>query len=276
MKPNQWMMDKAQLLEKFPNFSDQYYLQELCSHLSAYLRRCPVKVLCIDNGKSNKLIFRVKSESESFELDPDIAYHDFIFMVERQWLRQFFPSYEFKDSERVVCTDAEMTSLLENHTVDNLLSKTELGYKEQVTKKFGRITKIALMDDRFKIETNEGSFWRITKLPLSQFLDELRTLEDDREKKQWIDSKSTILNQVKGLTQRSYQLTHTPKQLLNFFRIRKDSMKKYLVTLLPLVDEVYQWGPFLFKFASPQHEAECRQIIGEQSWQKTTQPPLPA
>lgn len=268
MKPNQWLSDKEQVAKEFPLVKDSYYLQELCAHIAAYLRRCPTKVLCLPNGKASKLIFRVKTEAASFDIDPDIAYHDFICKIEQEWLVRFFPQYSIQEEKLEPCTDQEMAVLLEEHAVDELLATQELGYKRTPVRKYGIITKIALMDDRFKLETNEGVFWRLSTIPLSHLLDTLRTLTDPYEKKAFIEAKSTLMNKVGNVTNKTYVLSHTPKQLLNFFKIRRHQLAHCPLKYNSETNH-YEWGSFRFRFDSPQLEAECRQLL-----EPTTQPSI--
>lgn len=267
MNPNAWLTDPVAIQAKLPHCTDVHYAVELCSVLSAYLYRCPVRVRVVAQDKSSQLLFKVKQNEASFNIDPEIAPHDFIFSVEKEWLASFFPSYKVVIQDTASCSEQEMTALLESHSVDELLEKQQLGYKTVTIEKRGVITKIALLDDRFKIVTQDGTYWRIAKFPLSQFMDQLRSIVDEWEKMTFIEQHSKLLNAVRKNSHRTYNLNHTPAQLLSFLLIRKESLQKEPFVALP-GPRWFQWGPFVFQFVSQTHMEQGRQIIGEQIWQK--------
>lgn len=269
-KHNGWLTDPIELAARFPNVEDQAYLLELTTAVSKHLHRCPIRVTVVDHGLSSSLAFKTKQQMQAFPIDSRIAVYDFIYMVESQWLSKFFPSYSVELEVDELLTADELVSLVEEVPVDALLPSSQ-GSVVRLRTYWGRISKIALMDDRFKIETDGGVYWRITKLPLSQFLDQLRGIETDVGRKDYIEANSHIVNRVQnvGGTKVHNLLHYTADQTLSFLDIRKEQLAKQPLQALPLEGPyVYQWGQFVFKFISDSHLEKGRQIIGESIWQK--------
>lgn len=269
-KHNGWLTDPIELASRFSNIEDQVYLLELTTAVSKHLHRCPVRVTVVDHGLSSSLAFKVKQQIQAFPVDTRIAVYDFVHLIESQWLSKFFPAYSVKLEVDEPLTTDELAALVEELPVDALLSPSQ-GNKMKLRTYWGKISKIALMDDRFKIETESGVYWRITRLPLSQFLDQLRGIETDLERKDYIEANSHIVNKVQNIggTKIHNLLHYTADQTLSFLEIRKEQLANQPLLALPMEGPyTYQWGQFVFKFISGSHLEMGRQIIGESTWQK--------
>jgi hypothetical protein len=249
-KPNSWMIDPV-FISRIIYKKDKQYLETLLGHLSKFIDKLPIAVICTWDYKHECIYFTVGHDNKNFvKVDPDISYFDFITLCDR-WLRQFYPKYDCEVVEEVKYTDNEISEMISEGKIDieSDLSKLrkKISYKEKAI-----IQRAFILSDNFKMNVNGESFIRHSKIPISVFLKELRKLREatDTEKRDYILSNSLLLSKIEN--QKEILVDYDHKRMVNFFKINvEDNFDKEVQSYEDDSGiEWIKWGRFRFQLAS--------------------------
>lgn len=254
MKINTWLEDE-QFISKM-NFDDQYYLETLCFKIAAFLKNIPVPV-CSTYDRSHKSIYFLIGDNKHFlPIDVNISYYDYITLIDK-WTRQFYPQYEVKINTEIEYTDIEIMKLVQEgiNLNDALLMRKPHSYTE-----VGIIEKIFIKKDEFIFTRNGIKEIRMsglgvqTPLPLSKFMEGIREISNNNEKKNYIEKNSKFIMNLRT-AEKEIIINYSGKQMINFIRINFDNNKFY--PLIAIDDFQYSWGIFRIIFESKNLRDDC-------------------
>lgn len=194
-KSNFWLTDQ-EFVSKM-DFYDKFYITNLCEYLDSFLKTIPVPIMSTWDPKFKSIYFHLGKIKKNFEVDVNISYWDYTILVKR-WLRQFFPQYRIIERIETELSDNEIEQAVREGISlnDALLLKREIDKED-----FGIITKIQMTGDQFVFERNKQEYIRISgtinkPLPLSMFLKQIRTISDNKEKRNFILKNSEEIKKI--------------------------------------------------------------------------------
>ena len=252
-KPNEWLENES-FMSKI-DFHNKYYIESLGKVLASYIKTVPIPVLTTWDPVNKRIYFHVGQEKRFFEVDENINYWDYTYLVHK-WLYQFFPRFEVEEEKEVELSEEE---IFEKVKEGMNLNDALLLRKKAIVKDVGVITKIHITNDEFVLNRNGFETIRISgslenPLPLSSFLKQFRSLTDNKEKRDFILKNS---KEIKELPEEKKQIIiDYPSQMMkNFFTIRYDDLKKMNIT--KIYDNVYEMGRFKLVFESSDLARDC-------------------
>lgn len=252
-KPNEWLENES-FMSKI-DFHNKYYIESLGKVLASYIKTVPIPVLTTWDPVNKRIYFHVGQEKRFFEVDENINYWDYTYLVHK-WLYQFFPRFEVEEEKEVELSEEE---IFEKVKEGMNLNDALLLRKKAIVKDVGVITKIHITNDEFVLNRNGFETIRISgslenPLPLSSFLKQFRSLTDNKEKRDFILKNS---KEIKELPEEKKQIIiDYPSQMMkNFFTIRYDDLKKMNIT--KIYDNVYEIGRFKLVFESSDLARDC-------------------
>ena len=252
-KPNEWLENES-FMSKI-DFHNKYYIESLGKVLASYIKTVPIPVLTTWDPVNKRIYFHVGQEKRFFEVDENINYCDYTYLVHK-WLYQFFPRFEVEEEKEVELSEEE---IFEKVKEGMNLNDALLLRKKAIVKDIGVITKIHITNDEFVLNRNGFETIRISgslenPLPLSSFLKQFRSLTDNKEKRDFILKNS---KEIKELPEEKKQIIiDYPSQMMkNFFTIRYDDLKKMNIT--KIYDNVYEMGRFKLVFESSDLARDC-------------------
>jgi len=252
-KPNEWLENES-FMSKI-DFHNKYYIESLGKVLASYIKTVPIPVLTTWDPVNKRIYFHVGQEKRFFEVDENINYWDYTYLVHK-WLYQFFPRFEVEEEQEVELSEEE---IFEKVKEGMNLNDALLLRKKAIVKDVGVITKIHITNDEFVLNRNGFETIRISgslenPLPLSSFLKQFRSLTDNKEKRDFILKNS---KEIKELPEEKKQIIiDYPSQMMkNFFTIRYDDLKKMNIT--KIYDNVYEMGRFKLVFESSDLARDC-------------------
>ncbi len=252
-KPNEWLENES-FMSKI-DFHNKYYIESLGKVLASYIKTVPIPVLTTWDPVNKRIYFHVGQEKRFFEVDENINYWDYTYLVHK-WLYQFFPRFEVEEEKEVELSEEE---IFEKVKEGMNLNDALLLRKKAIVKDIGVITKIHITNDEFVLNRNGFETIRISgslenPLPLSSFLKQFRSLTDNKEKRDFILKNS---KEIKELPEEKKQIIiDYPSQMMkNFFTIRYDDLKKMNIT--KIYDNVYEIGRFKLVFESSDLARDC-------------------
>jgi len=257
-KINSWLEDPEFL--KNAEYPDKYYLESLCYHISSYLKNTPIPILTTLDNKYNRVFFCVGQDiKKSFHIDNQVNPYDFVTKV-KEYMKQYYPKYSVIEEIEVELTEDEIIARVKNEGMDlndaiNFRVKTD--YLEH-----GIIEKVFFVKDEFIINVNDTKSIRMagtSKRPMSvsSFLKELKLIEDDKERKNYIFGNSTFIKNVEKERNR-IDVAYDGKMMVSFWKINKKFIKEEPVK----VDEFnYTWGKFNVKFNSALLKLDCMELF---------------
>lgn len=257
LNPNEWMIDK-QFLSKI-NYPNIYYIKSLGNILYNYLMSIPIPVITTYDPVHKRIYFLVGHEKRYFELDENISYFDFTYLV-NEWLVKFFPKFCVEEEVESGLSDDEIyEKVQEGMSLDDAL----LIRKPKMVKDIGIITKIQITNDEFNFLRNKKEYVRITGsldnlMPLSAFLKKFRKIKDEKEKRDFILSNSRELKQLNDI-KNEVIIDYPSKMMMNFFIIRYDKLKNKQIN--KIIDNIYEWDRFKISFESENLERDCLRYI---------------
>lgn len=188
-KINSWMIDIERIDKYSPSFENKEYLYNLLKHVYGFIIHCPSPLLATYDSKNNKLFINIGSEENtfSFSITNNEDLEEFAKKIEVV-IFPFYPSYFITYPEERRITVDEIAILMEKNKIsfDDAYNHTIREDKEEK----GVITKIFIKEDKFKIYINEDPHLRMSSIPLSVFLRDLRRIGDDYERKAFIFNNS--------------------------------------------------------------------------------------
>ena len=257
MKINKWLEDED-FISKM-KFVNKYYLETLCFKVAAFLKNIPVPVCSTWDAKNKSIYFSIGDNKHYVSVDVNIAYHDYITLIDK-WTRQFYPQYQVEVNTEIEYADEEIMSIVKTgvNLNDALLMRKPHSYIE-----IGVIEKIFIKKDEFIFSRNGEREVRRSSLPgkgmdsllpLSKFMEGIRKLSDNEEKKNYIEDNSKIVQFLRDREQEII-INYSGKQMLNFFAINFEDNK--LFPLIPIDDFQYHWGIFRVIFESKNLRDDC-------------------
>lgn len=263
MKVNSWL-ENEQFIQKI-KFHDKYYLETLCFKVAAFLKNIPVPVCATYDAQHKSMYFSIGENKHYITLDTNIAYYDFITLIDK-WTRQFYPQYNVKIDTEIEYTDEEIMELVKNgvNLNDALLMRKPYSYIET-----GVIEKIFIKKDEFIFNKNGVRELRRSSLPgtgissvlpLSKFMENIRRLKVDEDKKDYIEINSRFIQNLKD-SEKEIIINYSGKQMINFVSINFHDYKKY--PLVAIDDFQYQWGNFKIIFESKSLRDDCLAVYSK-------------
>jgi len=254
MKINKWLEDE-QFISKM-NFSDKYYLETLCFKVAAFLKNIPVPVCSTWDASHKSIYFSIGDNKHFLPIDVNIAYYDYVTLIDK-WARQFYPQYKVKIDTEIEYTDKEIMHFVQEgiDLNDAILRKKPHSYVE-----IGIIEKIFIKRDEFIFNKNGIREVRMSglgvqnPLPLSKFMESIRRISDDSEKKIYIEENSKSIMNLK-IYEKEIIINYSGKQMINFFRINFYDNKVY--PLVAIDEFQYTWGVFKIIFESKNLRDDC-------------------
>lgn len=257
MKINKWLEDEAFIAKM--SFGDKYYLETLCFKVAAFLKNIPVPVCSTWDNKNKSIYFSIGDNKHYVPIDVNVAYHDYITLIDK-WTRQFYPQYQVEVNTEIDYTDEEIMNLVKTgiNLNDALLMRKPHSYIE-----VGVIEKIFIKKDEFIFNRNGEREVRRSSLPgkgmesllpLSKFMEGIRKLSDDEEKKNYIEDNSKVSMLLRE-REKEIIINYSGKQLISFFNINFDNNKLY--PLIALDEFQYSWGIFRIVFESKILRDDC-------------------
>ncbi len=243
MKDNEWLINKD-FIEK-SSFPDKQYFETLCSKVSKFLLRVPVKNIITSWDNKHHRIFFFYGNDLIFilNIDSNISYFDTITLIERR-LYPYFPHYECTVEEEEPYDKNEISDLIINDDIDIneafQLTKTVTHEEE------GVIERIILLDNFFVLTIDDVKQSRMSKIQLSEFLLILNSLETGKEKREYIMEQSILIKDE--IYDKTLNLQYSPEMLINFFKIQLPDLYKYPLEQLEQRIRLYRWGRFIFNF----------------------------
>lgn len=237
---------------------DTYYYEKLEDAVKKFIIKSPIPLVYKFYDDRPKFEIKHGSNRRIFDIDYGISYLDYLHLIEKEFY-QFFPRFS---------CEVEITR---NFTEEEILLAVEKGmpfeeaYDKKITEKrkeVGIIERVYIVDDQFRLNLNgKMTIRQSTKMPLSHLLKRLRQsdlINDNEKKRELILNSSIFITEVKN---KPIEINYPPRQLLNFFKIYSDDLKKE--KLLALENNQYQWGKFVVKIESRQLLDEIKIILGE-------------
>lgn len=260
-KYNRWLKDTELLAQT--DFVDKYYFIELCNKVSNFLQSCPAHVVCPNKRPKNHLVFRIGAVLNlALPLDIDIAHEDFLVLLD-QGLRSFYPQYTIKTKQERELTAEEIAELVKTRQLKSIPETFDKTVVEEVTET-GIIERIVLPDDEFILSVNGVKTLRVSgnaksAILLSDFLKELRGLENSDDKKSFIFANSL---EIRILPEPGkVLLNQSGKKLYNFFKINLPLLADKPITKIDT--DLFEWDRFQFSFNSQSLQEECLALVAD-------------
>lgn len=253
LKPNEWMVSEKFL--SVINYHNKYYIENLGRIFSKYIETIPIPVITTYDPKHKRIYVLVGKEKRSFEVDENVSYFDFTYLVD-QWLYKFFPKYMIEEETEIGLDDDEIfMKVQEGVKLDDAL----LLRKKAKIIDSGVITKIYITDDEFTFRKNDKEFIRITGdlnnlMPLSIFLKKVRELKEGIDIRSFILSNSRELKQLSGEV-KQILIDYSDRMMKNFFIIHYEQLKNE--PILKITELIYEWSKYKLVFESKEVEKDC-------------------
>jgi len=262
---NSWLIDQEFLLNS--DFFDLYYMQTLTRTVWNYLINLPIPVLSTWDKTNKRIYFSIGIHKRYFPVDPEVAYDDFITLVDL-WTCQFFPHYEIEYDKEVDYTDEEIIVMVEEENInlnDALLRKKVIKYKE-----IGTINKIFMgtnnvNSDQFILNIDGDEFYRRSGTikdpkPIKLFIKELRKIKESDKIKEYIFDNSTEISQVEKDIE-IISLVYSGKTLFNFVKINLPLLKNYKFKRIN--PRTWKWGKYIMQTDSDILESDILKFLRE-------------
>lgn len=224
MKPNDWLSDN-EFLQKV-KFYDKYYLLSLCVYIDNFIKNIPIPCITTWDYRHEQIYFSVGQESKPFKVDINIAYRDYVTLVQR-WLQQFYPKYEVEIEKDIPLPDNEIWKIVKKDGIR--LDDAILITKKIKEKEIGIIEKVFFKEDKFILNVNNNRFLMMSGTndficPISTFLPVLRNITDDKEKKNYILNNSKELKLLEK-KEDIIEINYPGFQMKNFVEINYSDLK---------------------------------------------------
>lgn len=258
-KVNSWLMDE-ELLKATPGVEqgDMESFINTSKYLYKFFITCP-SPLFISWDRLNKAYYiSVGNKYSIIPFNPKITVYDFQELVDR-WVRRHYPSYTVYVDEKEEYSSEEIAELIQKGGDPDKLFNS---YKMVKKKETCVIEKLLIKDDQIHVKIND-----ITKIliarpdkPISVFISSFRKIENDEEKKQFMENFTKSIMQLNYL--KTIEINYEKEYLTNFFKIRvfSNHKEKFLKTE---EKNVYRWGRFLIRFTDIANINEAKNIIKE-------------
>jgi len=261
-KPNIWL-ENTELISKI-QIDDTYYIDNLIRSISNLVKSTPVPVISSLNIYNSRIYFMVgKDNKKSFEIDNNIHVKDWITLVKR-WLSQFYPQYEIDVEVEESLSDEEVWKKVneEKMKLDDALLLKKISKKKEK----GMIIDIQITNDEFILRVNNEKFVRMSgtldrPLILSQFLKQIRKIENPYDIKDFIFSNSTEIKKVES-NLKVEQINYSGTKMMNFFIINYPDLRFYELQREGTTN-TYIWDKYRITFDSHTLEDDCVKYVKE-------------
>lgn len=275
MKNNEWLEDPEFIYRL--DYYDKYYITSLCKRISIFLKTLPITVITTWDNNHKSLYITVGTNKNYFSISPNIAYEDYLTLIQR-WLIQFFPTYDVTEKIKRKMTPVELTvrrdlAISNNEKIDfNSLLDLEIDASK---KEYGIITKVYVFEenDKFEIEINDKKYLYMSgtlnrPMGLSTFLKKLRKIENNVDRKNFIFNNSHMIEPIVENSKDKF-IEYNSQQIFNFFVINYLDLKKYEPIfvmeksykyinadeeLIEQKQHIYRWGQYMIKFPADNEE----------------------
>jgi len=258
MRSNEWLTNQEFL--DGVDFSNKYYFQSLCIYIDNYRKNIPIPIISTWDKQFKQIYFTVGKEKVHIMIDTEIAYDDYITLVDRQ-LRQYFPRYEVELKEQIPLDDNEVLKKVkeEKMTLDDAI----LLRKEIVKKEVGIIEKVFFIQDTFIINIDGKKFLRMSgklenPLPISVFLKILKNIKDNEEKRNFIFNNSRHVDEV---IEKTKEINYLGFQMKKFFEINFQDLQDY--SFIKMEPRKWRWRNYIIKMETTILENDVLDFLKE-------------
>lgn len=255
MKSNEWLINEEFLNTiQFENF-DEFKFKKICKRFYTTIACLPIPITSSWDREHKMFRFFLGENFLKVPLKENVNEYDMCEIL-IAWCSKFFPSFYYEKNEEKEYTVEEIAEMIQKgENPDEVFNKKKI---VKIKKKF-TIEKIAIKDDQFTVDINGKKYILITKpqIPISVFLQTIRNLEEDEDKKAYLEQSTKSLLEVTFL--KTIEIKYTGEELINFFKIR---VPRLCDESLNKVEEcVYKWGRFLIYFSNPEQISILQNII---------------
>lgn len=263
MKPNKWLVDDEFLSNVI--FHNKYYFSMLCVQISDFIKNIPIPILTWWDYEHSQISFVVGIEKKAFKVDVNIAYRDYIFLIE-SWLKSFYPQYFISYTEEVPYSDKEILEKVKEKNLnlnDAILSKKKINCKE-----YGIIEKAYFKgdpEDTFRMNVNNDLSIRMSgnmdkPYPLSKFFRDFRNLKKESDKENFIFDNSIEIKKLKKKI-RIEEINYMGMQMKNFVILRHESLKRCAFKKISI--RKWKWGNFILYIETDILEHDILEFLKE-------------
>lgn len=237
------------------------YLETLRKHIRFFIYSKPIQIKVAWNESSKQVRFLVDNIYEDFYINPYFSVWDFTHMVERVFLRSFFPMYQAKRKSSRPVNAYELKELIQKGvkaneamalTVDDFIDES------------GIIDKIWLKQDTFQLIINGIKSIRSTAVPgnpqlIGEFLSNLKQIEDPEEIRDYVFDRSFEVVEVVN-PQKVIEINYKDnRMLLNFFK--ENVYDLYDQPFFHTGDNWWEWGRYQIYFPDKQIRQQCQEVV---------------
>jgi len=250
-------------------YENTLYVTQLFHAVYDLLKELPIPVIASYDPKNIQLYFMFVDNKKSFAIDDKVSIEDYKTLV-RRWCNRFFPSYTLKTTKEVSLSKDEIFEKVktEKMKIEDAIDLT----KEIDIVENGVIDSIYLSKDLFRMNINDvysvyssGNF-----MDLSKFLEILKDIEEDEERKNFIFKNSMeivgedplrfVYEKVQYFKVKSNEtIKYKGKMMYNFFSINYPSLKEE--EILEVDELVYTWGKYEIHFEDSEIEKMCLDYV---------------
>lgn len=251
------------------SYPHKLYFEELRRQIQKFIYGRPVSARVKWDHRTDKHVtFYVGKNSMRFALDHNMSVYDWTHMVEREFLKNFYPYYKV---EKVTTRKPEVSEIQE--FMKNGMSIYEAKEEKIETKEVevGVIDQVTLRDDKFRIDVNGQKSIRISGsrrngfnlMLLSEFMHKVRRIQAEgshEELRDFIFDNSEE-EHIFDVGPRYIGIDYTnPLMMLNFFKERVHDLWKEEIRY---DDESGQfvWGRFRIYIEDHNLQDECFNIV---------------
>jgi hypothetical protein len=260
LKANEWLESDAFIAKM--DYPNKDFVKSLTRVIASFVWEAPVPILTTWDPLHKRIYFSIGTDKRYFELDENVDNYDYIVNVSR-WAYKYFPYYELDEEKEVELSDDEILAKVQKgvNLDDAILLRKKIQIKER-----GTLVKVDLGNDQFVLDINGDGFVRISGTlnnpkTLSIFLKELRLIQDNKERKNFIFQNSV---ELKKLPEKPIiKIAHQKNKMINFFIIHYPDLKHepIIKNEETLNNLEYKWGRFLIRFEDNELRDYCMNYI---------------
>jgi len=269
MRQNDILIDKEFLLSNFSDISP-YYIETLGRYIHNFLMNVPVPIIVSKLNTKSEFTFSIGNNSINIAISEDYAYHDYVTLI-RHWATKFYVQFTVILEEDQKLSEQEiMEEINELQKNNKLVDVNELLVKTVKVERTisGIIEKVIFKKDEFVLNFNEYKEIRIAGsrnniLNVKTFMKNIRNIEEDSKKYQYLLANSTLVKKLDNLNMYVIDINYTGLKLVNFFKINYIDLKDYI--LEKESEFVYTWRNFRIHFENQSLKDDCLEIYKELS-----------
>jgi hypothetical protein len=258
-KINSWLMDESYLKTSCGiSETDHEDFINACNYVYKFFITCPIPLFISWDRLNKSFYFSLGNKFCIVPFNPKVSVYDLQELIDR-WARRHYPGYSFEEEEQLEYTSEEIADLVQQGRDPDKLFNS---YKIEKVKRTCLIERLLIKDDQIYVKKDGKTFILIARpeKPISVFISNFRKIEDDYEKKIFLESFTKSVMEITHL--KTIEINYKTERMNNFFRIRGFSLhkEKFLKTEDPMT---YRWYRFLITFSTKQEINEAKKIILE-------------